>query len=247
MRLEDRVAIVTGSTRGIGRGIAQLMAREGALVVVNGRSTAAVERVAGEIREAGGRAIGVAADVSAAAEIAALVEHTLDRFGRIDVLLNNAGIYEIVPTLELSEAAWDRMLAVDLKGPFLCSQAVLPHMIRQRSGRIINIASDGGKRGGSVTAAHYCAAKAGLISLTKSLAREFAGYGITVNAVSPGLIRSDMGEAALRGVDRNHLRIPLGRIGEPEDVAWAVVYLASAEAAYITGEILDVNAGLVMD
>jgi 3-oxoacyl-[acyl-carrier protein] reductase len=243
-RLKDKVAVVTGAAGGIGKAICCLFAREGGSVVAGGRTLEKVEKVVAEINDSGRIAIAVKADVSDNRDVENLVNTTLEHFGRIDVLVNNAGIFEIVPTLEMTESQWDRMLNVNLKSVFLCSKAVLPHMIKRRSGTIVNIASDAGKTGGGIPVAHYAVSKAGIICLTKALAREFAPFNIRVNAVSPGLIETDLIKDILK---LRKVEIPLGRLGKPEEAAQAVLFLAGDESDYITGEILDVNAGLVMD
>jgi 3-oxoacyl-[acyl-carrier protein] reductase len=243
-RLKDKVAIVTGAGGGIGQAVCRVFAQEGSCVVAGGRTLEKLEKVVAEINTSGGRAIAVKADVSDSRDVDKLVNAALAHFGRIDVLVNNAGIVEIIPTLEMTEAQWDRMLNVNLKSAFLCSKAVLPHMIKRQSGRIVNIASDAGKTGGGIPLAHYAVSKAGIICLTKALAREFAPFHIHVNAVSPGLIETDLITDILK---QRQVTIPLGRLGKPEEVAQAVLFLAGDESGYITGEILDVNAGLVMD
>ncbi len=171
-----------------------------------------------------------------------------EEFGRLDVLVNNAGIYEVLPVEEISEAQWDRVLDVNLKGAFFCCQAVVPAMKRQGEGRIVSVASSAGKAGGTLAGAHYSVSKAGVICLTKQLARELGPYGITVNAVAPGRIDTPMIRVASDEENEAFVRrTPLGRLGTPEDVAGAVVFLASDAASFITGEIVDVNGGLLID
>jgi 3-oxoacyl-[acyl-carrier protein] reductase len=245
--LKEMTALVTGSTRGIGKGIALCLAREGATVAINGRKAEETEKVTEELRKSGFNALSCPADISQAAQVEGMARVALDALGKIDILVNNAGISQVKPTLELTEEEWDRMFAVILKGPFLCVKALAPQMIERRSGVIINIASDAAKTGGIVDIAHYAAAKAGLVSLTKSLAREFAPFGIRVNAVSPGLIRTSMVRMVSNLTSRVTVAVPLGRLGEPEEVGEAVAFLASNKASYITGEILDVNGGKYMD
>lgn len=246
--LAGRVAIVTGAGKGIGRGIALGLAEAGATVVVNGRTAAALEAVAAEISAAGGEAFAVAADVSAAHDADRLVAAVLERCGRLDVLVNNAGIYLTANVVDMTEADWDLTLAVDLKGVFLCSRAAARQMIRQRSGRIVNITSIAQLRGGTPGHAHYGAAKAGVGAFTKTLAKELGPYGVTVNCVAPGLIEdTEMGQASKRLMGESYLAtIPLGCLGTVRDVAGAVVFLASDRARYITGETLNVNGGSLM-
>ena len=248
MRLKDKVTVVTGAGRGIGLGIALAFARKGARVALCDIDTLLLGNALVEIEAAGGQGLAFQMDVTSKEQIHSVVHDVLDQWGAIDILVNNAGIYEVLPVEEITEEQWDHMLAVNLKGTFLCCQAVIPSMKRQGSGRIISIASSAGKTGGTLAGAHYSVSKAGIICLAKQLARELGSHGITVNAVAPGRIdtpmiqvASDEENAAFR------MRTPLGRLGTPEDVANAVVFLASEEASFITGEILDVNGGLLID
>ena len=242
--MAGKVVLVTGATDGIGRAIALAFAAQGADVVVNGRNANKATQVKRAIEKLGGRALVLRADVSNAAEVRRMVSAVLRRWRRIDVLVNNAGIFQTIPAVRITERQWDRVIDTNLKGTFLCTQAAMKHMIRRRSGTIVNVASDAGKTGSSIPAAHYAASKAGIICLTKSLARELAPYGIRVNAVSPGLIDTKMSRRVLK---TRTVTIPLARVGRPEEVAEAILFLASDRASYITGEIVDVNAGLVMD
>ena len=242
--MAGKVVLVTGATDGIGRAIALAFAAQGADVVVNGRNANKATQVKRAIEKLGGRALVLRADVSNAAEVRRMVSAVLRRWRRIDVLVNNAGIFQTIPAVRITERQWDRVIDTNLKGTFLCTQAAMKHMIRRRSGPIVNVASDAGKTGSSIPAAHYAASKAGIICLTKSLARELAPYGIRVNAVSPGLIDTKMSRRVLK---TRTVTIPLARVGRPEEVAEAILFLASDRASYITGEIVDVNAGLVMD
>jgi 3-oxoacyl-[acyl-carrier protein] reductase len=248
MRLQDKVALVTGAGRGIGLGIALAFAREGARVALCDVSAALLDEALAQIEAQGGQALAFHMDVTRQEQIQHVVGHVVGRWGTIDILVNNAGIYEVLPFEEISEAQWDRLLAVNLKGAFLCCQAVVPHMKRQGGGRIINMASSAGKTGGTLAGAHYSVSKAGLICLAKQLARELGLYGITVNAIAPGRIDTPMIHVASDEENEAfRLRTPLGRLGTAEDVANAAVFLASGEAAFITGEILDVNGGLLID
>jgi len=247
MNLADRVAIVTGSGRGIGRAIALRLAEAGASVVVNDIGDAApVEAVVKEIKAMGGQALPVLADVSSAAEVDRLVAETTSAYGRIDILVNNAGIARDQLLLRMTEEEWDRVLAVDLKSVFLCTRAVLKYMVKERRGRIISIASVVGIVG-NAGQANYAAAKAGIIGFTRTVAKEVASRGITVNAIAPGFIDTEMTKR-LKEEWKEELkkRIPLGRLGSPRDVAEAVAFLAGEEAGYITGQVLVVDGGMAM-
>jgi 3-oxoacyl-[acyl-carrier protein] reductase len=243
--LEGRVALVTGASRGIGRAIARSFAERGATVVAAARSDNA-RAVVDELVAAGQRALAASMDVTDATSVTNTVADTLDRFGRIDVLVNNAGITRDQLALRMKRDDWDAVLSTNLTAAFTCAQAVLRPMIKQRSGRIINITSVVGQAG-NAGQANYAASKAGLIGLTKALALEVASRNITVNAVAPGLIDTDMTKALADGVHEDWTeRIPLKRLGTPGDVAAAVLFLASDEAAYITGQVLAVNGGMYL-
>jgi len=246
MDLTDRVAIVTGSARGIGRAIALKLAGVGANVVVNDIAAAAdsLEKTAEEIRALGRQALAVTADVSSPEDVIRLVEAATSNFNRIDILVNNAGVTRDQLIMRMSDEDWDTVLNIDLKSAFLCTRGVLRHMLRQRWGRIISIASVVGIIG-NAGQANYASAKAGVIGLTKSIAKEVGSRGITVNAIAPGFIESRMTEQ-LDEKQRQALleHIPLGSIGTPQDVAEAVAFLASEEAGYITGQVLNVDGGM---
>jgi NAD(P)-dependent dehydrogenase (short-subunit alcohol dehydrogenase family) len=244
MRLAGKTTVVTGSTRGIGRAIALGFASEGADVVVNGRDQAAAEAVCFELRGLGARAVAQAADLGRVAEARRLVAAAVDAFGRLDVLVNNAGLFTRRPALELEEADWDQLLDVNLKGAFFCAQAAARAMLG-RGGAIVNVSSDAAWSGGLNPCAHYAASKAGMLSITRSLAKELAPHGIRVNAIAPGMIETDMGGTA--GATLAGLRIPLGRYGTPEEVAAAAVFLASDQASYVTGATLNLSGGLFLD
>jgi 3-oxoacyl-[acyl-carrier protein] reductase len=245
--LTDRVAIVTGSSRGIGRAIALELARRGASLVINYHSNAAAaESVVSEIESLGARALAVQADVSTAAGAEALATTAVEAFGRIDILVSNAGIVRDMLLMRMSTDDWEAVIETNLTGAFHCAKAVQRTMLRQRSGRIIHISSVSGIMG-NAGQANYSAAKAGLIGFTKALARELGSRNITVNAVAPGYIDTDMtAKLPEQVVEGARQLIPLGRLGQPEDVARAVAFLASDDAAYITGHVLVVDGGMVM-
>lgn len=247
MLLDGRHALVTGASRGIGRAIALHLAAEGAAVALNfAGNVAAAEAVRKEIEGAGGKAILVPADVADETAATEMVEKTIEAFGAIDILVNNAGITRDGLLLRMKEEDWDAVLNTNLKGVFHCSKAAAKFMMKKRYGRIVNMASVVGLVGNSCQA-NYAAAKAGVIGFTKALAKELAGRGITVNAIAPGFIRSDMTDVLPDTVKETMLAgIPLGRAGEPEDVAKAALFLASDQAAYITGQVLTVDGGMVM-
>jgi 3-oxoacyl-[acyl-carrier protein] reductase len=243
--LEGRVALVTGASRGIGRAIAVRLAGAGAFVVAAARGDNAGETAA-VIRKSGGKAESVSLDVNDAESIKAFVSGAIERHGRVDILVNNAGITRDTLLLRMKREDWDAVLQTNLTAAFACAQAVLKPMLKQQAGRIVNITSVVGQAG-QAGQANYAASKAGLIGFTKALAQEVASRNITVNAVAPGLIDTDM-TRALPGEAQEALlaRVPLKRAGTPEDVAHAVCFLASDEASYITGHVLAVNGGMYM-
>jgi len=246
-QLQDRVAIVTGSSRGIGRAIALALARQGCNLVVNYRANReAAEEVVGLIRGEGGEAIAVQADVCDADGAKELVRAALNALGTVDILVNNAGITRDNLLLRMSEDDWDAVLDTVLKGAFHCTKAVLRTLLRKRQGRIINIGSVVGLAG-NAGQANYAAAKAGLVGFTKSLARELGSRNITVNLVAPGFIETDLTSGLpQRTIEAVLAQTPLARLGRPIDVAGAVVFLASDAAAYVTGQVLRVDGGMAM-
>jgi len=244
--LQNFVAIVTGASRGIGRAVALALAAEGAKVAVNyARSSTAADEVVKAIVEIGGDAIALQADVSKAQEVDSLIEQTQAKFGRIDILVNNAGITRDTLLLRMKPEDWQAVIDLNLTGVFLCTRAVSKIMLKQRSGRIINIASVAGQMG-NPGQANYSAAKAGVIGFTKTVAKELASRGVTVNAVAPGFIETDM-TSDLGNTEEILKMIPLGRYGKPEEIAGMVKFLASdSAAAYITGQVFNVDGGMVM-
>jgi 3-oxoacyl-[acyl-carrier protein] reductase len=243
--LKDKVALVTGASRGIGRATAIALATEGAKLVINyASSSQAADLLVKEITAAGGEAIAVKADVSKAVEVDELIQKTIDKFDRIDVLVNNAGITRDTLLLRMKPEDWQAVIDLNLTGVFLCTKAVSKIMLKQRSGRIINITSVAGQMG-NPGQANYSAAKAGVIGFTKTVAKEFASRGVTVNAVAPGFIETDMtSDLKSEGIIQF---IPLARYGKPEEVAGTIRFLAADRAAaYITGQVFNVDGGMVM-
>lgn len=248
MNLVDKVALVTGAGRGIGKAIAIALAREGAKVIVNDVDIQIAETVVGEIKSLGRESLAIQADVSDSKEVNQMIDLTIKKFGRFDILINNAAIIKRGSIEELKEDDWDRVIDVNLKGTFNCMKAVVGIMKKQKYGKIVNISSIAGKIGDLASALCYGASKAGMICLAKSLARELAPYNINVNVVAPHAIKTDMSKEWSEEKRKNIIaNIPLGRMGEPEDIAEAVVFLVSDKAKFITGEVLDVNGGCLMD
>ena len=247
MLLKGKTAIVTGSGRGIGKAIALKFAELGANVVLNGTKTSGtVDLVAEEFKAAGYPVAVAKGDISNADDVKEMIKTATDAFGKIDILVNNAGITKDKPMLMMSEDDWDSVLDINLKGAFLCSKLAAKCMIKQKSGKIINISSVAGQYG-NPGQANYSASKAGMIGLTKAIAKELAPRGITCNAVTPGLIQSDMTEELPEDLKQNYLKnIALGRFGTPEEVANLVAFLASDNSNYITGQVIDIDGGLVM-
>ena len=249
MRFEGKVGIVTGGGQGIGEQIARRLAQEGASVIIGDINADAAARVAGEIGQAAGKkALHRKTDVRVKQDITALTDMGVEEFGRIDILVNNAGICKSTPIENISEDEWDEMLNINLKGVFLCSQAMMPVLKKQKSGRILNMASIAGKVGGLAAGAHYSASKAGVICLTKTFAKALAPYGVTVNAIAPGPVATEMldtftdeARAGLLG------QILTGRFADISDISEAALYLLSDAARHVTGETLNVNGGMFMD
>jgi 3-oxoacyl-[acyl-carrier protein] reductase len=245
--LGGRVAVVTGASRGIGRAIALELAGFGAKVVVNyNRNSQAADEVVAAIEASGGEALAVRGDVAVAAMAQGLIDAAVSSLGRIDILVNNAGTTRDNLLVRMSEEDWDTVLDINLKGAFNCTRSVTKTMMKQRYGRIINVTSVSGLSG-NAGQANYSAAKAGLIGLTKSVAKELGSRNITVNAIAPGFVETDLTGVLGNQMIENILSMtPLGRLGNPEDIAHAVAFLVSDEASFITGQVLSVDGGLVM-
>jgi 3-oxoacyl-[acyl-carrier protein] reductase len=245
--LSGKVALVTGGSRGIGRATALALAGQGAAIAVNYVSNeAAAKETVAEIERCGGRAVALQGDVSVAEDAKRLIDETVAAFEAVHILVNNAGLTHDELLLRMSEEAWDRVIEVDLRGAFLCTKAALRPMVRQRWGRIVNIASIAGVVG-NPGQSNYAAAKAGLIGFTKAVAKEVASRNITANAIAPGLVETEMTKDLTEAQQQAVLSIvPVGRAAKPEEVAAAAVYLASEEAAYVTGHCLNLDGGLVM-
>src|SRR5512143_896148 len=246
MTLTGKIALVTGAAQGIGRDIALGLAADGADVAICDVNLEAAQQTAGEIEAKGRKSLALKANVASSADVTAMIEQVVEKFGRIDILVNNAGITRDGLLLRMKDEDWDLVLSINLKGSFLCTKAALKYMSKQRGGTIINIASIVGAMG-NAGQANYVASKAGLIGLTKTIAREYANRGITANAVAPGFIDTAMTQALPENVRQELAKqIPMGKLGTPEDVANAVRFLASPWASYITGQVIHVNGGMYM-
>jgi len=244
--LTEKVAIVTGASRGIGRGIALALAAQGAKVIASARNSEALDNLVAEIKGLGGEATAVVGDVAIATDAASLVEQAVGAYGQVDILVNNAGITRDGLLLRMKDEDWDAVLDTNLKGAFLCTRAAAKVMSKQRSGRIINISSVVGEMG-NAGQANYCASKAGLLGLTKSVARELARRNVTVNAITPGFIVTDMTDGMTdKAREAMTEQIPLGRLGEVDDIANAVIFLSSDQSSYVTGQVLGINGGMYM-
>ncbi len=245
--LADRVAVVTGGSRGIGRAIALELSKRGASIVVNYNSNSkAADEVVAEIEKSGGKALAIQADVAKVDDANAIIKAAIDTFGKIDILVNNAGITRDMLIMMMSEESWDAVMDTNLKGTFNCSKAAIRSMMRARSGRIINISSVSGQIG-NAGQPHYSASKAGQIGFTKALAREVAPRNVTVNAVAAGYVETEIWDSVPEEARESFIKmIPLGRKGNPEEIAYAVAFLASDEASYITGQTLAVDGGMAM-
>lgn len=247
MKLKDQVAVITGAAQGIGRGVAEYIAKEGASIVISDINIEIATKTAEEIKEKYKvETLAVAGNVATPADCDNLVQKTLDKFSKINILINNAGITRDNLIMRMSEAEWDSVLSVNLKGVFNCTKAVSRIMLKQRGGRIINIASVVGLMG-NAGQANYSASKGGVIALTKTTAREFASRGVLVNAIAPGFIRTAMTDKLTEEVKKKLAdQIPLTRLGEVEDIAKAALFLSSEDSSYITGQVISVNGGMYM-
>ncbi len=247
-KLKDKVAVITGARRGMGKADALVLAREGAKVVVSDISQEECQEVAEEIKEKGGEAMALKCDVSKKEEVDEMIKKTIDEWGKIDILVNNAGIADFKPFLEITEEEWDRTIDINLKGYFLVAQAAAKEMAKQKSGTIINIASVAmGQVGvGFANLAHYCASKGGIVAMTEEMAGELAEYNIRVNAVSPGIIETPMIDPIKQDPNQEKAvlgRVPMHRVGKPEEIAKAVLFLASDDSSYMTGSVMVVDGG----
>jgi 2-hydroxycyclohexanecarboxyl-CoA dehydrogenase len=240
--LDGKTAVVTGGARGIGQAIATVLANQGAAVAVWDLNLAGAEETAAAIREKGGTAIAVGVDAADAAEVAAAAARTRSEFGPVAILVNNAGVSGFEPFTSITEESWDRIIRINLKGPFLVTKEIVTDMLAARWGRIVNISSSSAQTGAPVMA-HYVASKGGVIGLTKALAMEYADHGITVNNVPPGFIDTPLLREGLADVAGVAAMMPMKRAGQPEDIAHAVAFLVSEEAGYITGHTLSSNGG----
>ena len=246
MDVNDKVAVITGGAQGIGKAIALLLAKNGANIAIADINIAQAEATAQEIEAIGNKALAIEADISKLAEAEKMINATVEAFGTVDILVNNAGITRDNLFLKMKEEEWDAVMAINLKSVFNCSKAVIRTMTKQRSGKIINIASVVGQMG-NTGQANYAASKAGIIALTKTLAQEFGARNINVNAVAPGFIETEMTQSLPEKVREGFLnRIPFGRMGTPEEIADAVLFLASDASRYITGQVINVNGGIYM-
>ncbi len=244
MNFTDQVVVVTGASRGIGRAIALVFAQAGARLALVSRTADALEAVAVEVRAVGAEALVLPTDVAVEEEVDQAIDRVVAEWGRVDVLVNNAGLIDFGPLHEIEPTAWDKVMGANLTGAYLCSRAVAPVMEKKQAGRIVNITSVSAQTGGVSGGVHYTASKGGLTAMTKTLARDLAPHNITVNAISPGQIDADPELLTPEQREKVMAMIPLGRLGEPEEIAYAALFLASPMADYITGTTLDVNGGI---
>lgn len=248
-RFKGKVAVITGAARGVGRQVALELAAEGARVVLNDIRQDSLESVAKEIRDAGGEALPAVADISKSEQVDAMIAKTLEHFGTVDLLVNNAGILQMKQPLEtIADEEWDQMLGVNLNGAFYCLRAVLPIMKEKNYGRIVNVSSSAGRSTSANGGAHYTTTKAAILGLSRHAARETARYNIRINAVSPSSLDTDMAVEAvgMEHLEKSKSQIPVGRLGNPHDIAPAILFLLSDEVGFITGATLDINGGLLM-
>jgi NAD(P)-dependent dehydrogenase (short-subunit alcohol dehydrogenase family) len=243
VKLQDRIALVTGAASGIGAATARRFAREGATVAINDAKPEGLDAVAGEIRAAGAKALVLPGDVTKKADCERIVQDVTRTFGRLDILINNAGINRDAMAAKMTEEQWDAVLSVNLKGTFLCAQAALPGMRERAWGRVVNTSSIGAL--GNIGQANYAASKAGVIGLTKTLALEYAKYGVTVNAIAPGPVMTAMLAGVPEAIrERIIAQVPVGRIASPDEIAGVHVFLASEDAAFITGQVIFADGGM---
>ncbi|MFT5365561.1 MAG: NAD(P)-dependent dehydrogenase (short-subunit alcohol dehydrogenase family) [Candidatus Latescibacterota bacterium] len=248
LEFQKKVALITGAGQGMGKAVAFTLGQQGAQIAVNDMNANAAESTASELQKSGIQAIAVTADITKKNDVQRMVQQTVDHYGTLHILINNAGILYPTKVIDIPEGEWDRVIDVNLKGTFLCSQTVLPTMQKNNWGRIVNFSSTAGKNISTVGGAHYTAAKAGILGFTRHVAKEVAQYNITVNAVCPGLIDTDMVRNTI-DPDRQQAyanSFPISRLGKPEEVADLVAFLCSDKAAYITGASLDINGGDLM-
>ncbi len=248
MRLKGRIAVITGAGSGIGKATALTLAREGAAVVASDINLDSAEKVADEIKAGGGNGLAVMTDVTSKSDMIRLIETAVEKLGRVDIMVNNAGIGSITPIEEMTKEEWDRVMDINLWGTFLGCQTVFRPMKEQRYGKIVNISSLAAKVGGIVIGVHYACSKAGVTCMTKSFAKALAPYGVNVNAICPGPIETPFHSITTKEQREGLIKsTPLGKFGEPEDIAETILFLVSDSAKHITGGIIDVNGGMLMD
>lgn len=247
-KLDGKIAVVTGAAGGIGQAICRTLAREGAAVVASDIALQGCQKLVEEIEKLGGKALALQTDVTIKADVTRMVEIVMQKWGRVDILVNNAGTISFAPITEMAEEEWDRVIRVNLKSVFLCSQAVMNIMKKQQSGKIVNMGSLAGKVGGIVVGANYSASKAGVLCLTLSLAKELAPFNVNVNALAPGPTDTEMTKSFPPGaLDQAISQTPLKRQATPQDIANVILFLVTEDSRHITGEVIDVNGGIMMD